>query len=504
MSRVPVIFGPFVFDAERQTLLRQGSIVHLGHKGLLLLRALLEADGAVVTKSTLMDAAWPNTMVEESNLTVQIAALRRCLDDAPGKDEWIVTVPGVGYRFVHSDRTVADGAAATAALAGKTAIAVMPFENMSSDPEQDYFTLGLTDDLITDLSKAPGLLVIARNSSFALKGLDLDARELAGKLGVRYLVEGSVRRTVDRLRINAQLIDAASNSHIWGDRFDRDLADVFTLQDEIVARIVEALSGALPGTRDVTHRRTESLEAYDLFIRGKAQLSQASGSTVAGRDLLLGAIHLDPTFADAYAWLAHGLRVAWSRDGEPEGSLRPKARDAAQQAITLDPRNADARWSHGLVLAYDGLLDDGIAEVEAALQLNPNHADAWAFMTDLMVLDGQVSRGLDCARHAMRLNPYPPAVYYWYLGVAHYAAGQYEEAVRTLSHEATHRLASQRILAASLAQLGRQDEARAEARQFLSAYPEFTATRWGRVLPFRNDEDRNHFIEGYVKAGLPL
>lgn len=260
----------------------------------------------------------------------------------------------------------------------------------------------------------------------------------------------------------------------------------------------------MPGTRQVTHRRTASLEAYDLFIRGKAQIAQASESTATGRDLLLGAIRLDPSFADAYAWLAHGNRVAWIYGGEPEAALRPKARDAAQQAVTLDSKNADAHWSLGLVLAYDGLLADGIAEVEAALRLNPNHADAWAFMTDLMVLDGQPGKGIDCARHAMRLNPYPPAVYHWFLGLAQYAAGRYDDAVTTLRHEATHRQGSQRILAASLAQLGRVDEARAEAGQFLSAYPEFTATRWGDVHPFRNDEDRNHFINGYVKAGLPL
>jgi TolB-like protein/cytochrome c-type biogenesis protein CcmH/NrfG len=504
MTGVPLVFGPFVFDDERQTLLKHGSIIHISQKGLLLLRTLLEADGAAVTKSALMKAAWPNALVEESNLTVQIAALRRCLGDAPGRGQWIVTVPRVGYRFVHSDRSVADGAAATAALAGKTAIAVMPFANLSSEPEQDFFTEGLTDDLITDLSKTPGLLVIARTSSFVFRARQVDAREVARKLGVRFLVEGSVRRTANRVRINAQLIDAASNSHIWGDRFDRDLADVFALQDEIVARIVEALSGALPGTRRVTHRRTASLEAYELFVRGKAQIAQASESTATGRDLLRGAIRLDPSFADAYAWLADGLRVAWIYGGEPEASLRPKARDAAQRAVSLDPENADARWSLGLVLAYDGLLADGIAEVEAALRLNPNHADAWAFLTDLMVLDGQPAKGIDCARHAMRLNPYPPAVYHWFLGLAQYAAGQYDEAVTTLRHEATHRQGSQRVLAASLAQLGRVDEARAEAGQFLSAYPEFTATRWGAVHPFRNDEDRGHFIEGYVKAGLPL
>ena len=296
---MPLVFGPFVFDAERRTLLRGGSVVHVSEKGLLLLRALLEADGAVVTKSALMDAAWKNAAVEESNLTVQIAALRKCLDEATGR-EWIVTVPRAGYRFVHLDRRIADGAAATASLAGKTAIAVMPFANVSNEPDHDHFTDGLTDDLITDLSKVMNLLVIARASSFAFKGRQVEAHEVAR--GVRYLVEGSVRRTSNRVRINVQLVDAVSNSNVWGDRFDRDLADVFALQDEISTSIVAALSKALPGTSRVNRRRTMNLDAFDLFVRGKAQIAQASESTKTGRSLLMDAIRLEP-LSRFEAWL---------------------------------------------------------------------------------------------------------------------------------------------------------------------------------------------------------
>jgi TolB-like protein len=503
MSANPLAFGRFVFDPERETLFSDGSVVQLNQKGTRLLRCLLEADGAVVTKSTLMDAAWPGAAVEESNLTVQIAALRRALGGSSGKDDWIATVTRVGYRFTRLDLTAGDAAAATAALADKTAIAVLPFTNMSSEPDQEFFIGGLADDLITDLSKIPNLLVIARTSSFAFREQGVDAHEAARKLGVHYLIEGSVRRTSNRVRINAQLIDARRGSHVWGDRFDRDLADVFALQDEIVARIVEALSDVLPGARPVTHRRNASLEAYELFIRGRAEIAQASESTAVGRDLLQGAIDADPAFADAHAWLAHGHRIAWIYGGEPQSLHRPKARVAAEQAVTLDPKSADAHWSLGLVLAYDEHLEDGIAEVEAALRLNPNHADAWAFLADLMVLDGRPHKGIDCARHAMRLNPYPPAVYFWFLGLAQYAARQYDEAVTTLRHPSTHRQGSQRILAASLAQLGRLVEAQREASQFISVYPGFTASSWGSVHPFRETADRAHFMEGYLKAGLP-
>jgi tetratricopeptide (TPR) repeat protein len=156
-----------------------------------------------------------------------------------------------------------------------------------------------------------------------------------------------------------------------------------------------------------------------------------------------------------------------------------------------------------MVLAYDGFLADGIAEVEAALRLNPNHADGWAFLADLLVLDGRSDEAIECARHAFRLNPYPPAVYHWFLGLGQYAARRYDEAVSTLRHPATHRLGSQRVLAASLARLGRLDQAREEAAEFSSNYPGFSAARWGRMHPFRSEVDREHFVEGYTRAGLP-
>jgi TolB-like protein len=215
-------FGPFLFDGVRGLLLRHGSPIAVGNRGLALLRALLEADGNVVTKSELMDAAWPDTTIEESNLTVQIAQLRKFLGVSSNGDEWIVTVPRVGYRFLGSrradNRTEAPEQQATPAPFGsKPSIAVLPFNNISSDPEQEYFAEGLSEDLITDLSKVPGLMVIARNSSFAYKERPLDVRLIARELGVRYVIEGSVRRAATRVRITAQLIDATDNSHLWAD-----------------------------------------------------------------------------------------------------------------------------------------------------------------------------------------------------------------------------------------------------------------------------------------------
>ncbi|TCU20332.1 adenylate/guanylate cyclase domain-containing protein [Rhizobium sullae] len=197
-------------------------------------------------------------------------------------------------------------------IADKPSIAVLPFTNMSSDPEQEYFADGLAEDLITDLSKVPGLLVIARNSTFAYKGRSVDVRSVARDLRVRYVLEGSVRREKARVRINAQLIDATDSSHLWADRFDRDLADVFLLQDEVVHTIVSALSGVLPGAVIFSTRRTASLEAYDLFVRGRVLVIQSPESNRAAPPLLERAIELDPGFADAHAWLSMSHHFAWA------------------------------------------------------------------------------------------------------------------------------------------------------------------------------------------------
>jgi tetratricopeptide (TPR) repeat protein len=345
--------------------------------------------------------------------------------------------------------------------------------------------------------------VIARNSSFAYKGKNLDVRTVAAELGVRYIIEGSVRRSSGRVRINAEIIDASDHSHVWADRFDRDLSDIFALQDEIVGRIIHALVGAIPSGRPGISNRAKSLDSYDLFVRGRALVSQWSESNIVGRELLQGSVAIEPDFAEAHAWLAYSHHFAWQLQGEPAVVHQPIARKASERAVELDPSNADAHWCRGLVLSYDQQLDKGVTECEAALALNANHADAWIALADLRVLEGRTADAIESAKTAFFLNPYPPPAYHWNYGFVLYAAGQYEEAVRTLRREEMRGKGSQRLLAASLAQLGRVDEAMAEARRFLMSYPEFTASRWGKIHPFRFARDRDHFIEGYLKAGLP-
>jgi TolB-like protein len=401
-----------------------------------------------------------------------------------------------------------DGGEPTARLAlafpDMPSIAVLPFTNMSSDPEQEFFAEGIVEDLITDLSKVAGLLVIARHSSFAYKGKPLDIRQIAGELGVRYIVEGSIRRAAGRVRINAQLIDANANMHLWADRFDRDLTAIFELQDEVVNKIMNALANALPLAQLMASKRATNLEAYDCFVRGRAMVTDTPERNKAARELLDLAIELEPGFADAHAWLAASHLFPWAHWNEPVETNCSLAHEAAARAVTLDPQNAFAHGILGTVLQYERRPTDALAELNEALRINPNHADAWMLMADLQVTEGRPDEGLAYARNAFQLNPHPPAFYYWGLGYAEYAAGKYEEAIKTLCHASIYRLGSKRILAASLAQLGCLKEAQLEVQLFLASNPHFSIAHWAGTQPFRYDRDRQHFIDGYVKAGLPM
>jgi tetratricopeptide (TPR) repeat protein len=224
----------------------------------------------------------------------------------------------------------------------------------------------------------------------------------------------------------------------------------------------------------------------------------------AARPILAKAIELDADFADAHAWLAMSHHGSWSYWGEPADPHRGLALEAARRAVSLDPENAGAHAILGEVLVFEGKCEDGAAEEATALRIDPNHADAWAFLGIQAGYAGHHLEGIEHTRKAFRLNPHPPGWYYWHLGWAQYAAGQYEDAAETLRNEAAHWLGCRRILAAALAQLGRMDEAKLEADQFFAANPHFSARHWANTMPFRHETDRQHFIDGYVKAGLPL
>jgi TolB-like protein len=503
------IFGPFVLDAGNGALFEHGLPVTIGGRSLALLQALVEARGQVVPKSALMDAAWPNTNVEESNLTVQIATLRRRLRVSPDGEEWIATFPRVGYRFA-GPLTVQEREAAIAdagrALEAEPSIAVLPFAYMSLDPEQAHFADGLVDDLIADLSKVPGLLVIASHSSFAFKARSADTQSIAKELGVRYVVEGSVRRAAGRVRIGVRLTEATMNRCLWAEHLDGDLADVFQLQDQVVRKVVAALASVPPlgPVLDASPRRRTTIEAYDFLVRGRVLVMHSPAGNDLARTFLAKAAELDPDLAEAYAWLAVSHYNAAIQYGEDFDANQVLGLNYVQKAMSLDTSDPMAHSVLGFAWLCEGKLEEAESAFQTALRINPNHADTMVNMANLRVLQGQPHDAVELAENALRLNPYPPGWYCWDLGFAYYAAGHYTQAVRILRKEEVGRLPAKRILAASLAQLGLLTEAHEEARRFLEINPGFLASRWAATQPFRRDEDRQHFLDGYIKAGLPV
>ncbi|MBX5033324.1 winged helix-turn-helix domain-containing tetratricopeptide repeat protein [Rhizobium lentis] len=495
-------FGPFVLDPDAGTLLRNDDPVAVSHRGLKLLVALVGRAGDIVAKTELMDAAWPGIAVEEGNLTVQIAQLRKLLGSSAGGGEWIATVPRVGYRFTGAVHRLSGVRRKTLPLPDKPSIAILPFLNIGSDREQESFVDGLTEDLITDLSRMPGLFVIARNSAFAYKGRAMDVREIAEALGVRYLLEGSARRAAGRVRINAKLIDTVSGDHLWAERFDRSLDDIFALQDEVTGRIVEALLGRLrapPPPRN----RPKNLEAYDLCVRARKLMDDAPQAAEEAHLMLTRAISLDPDYAEAHRWLAMNHWMGWVHSGGPAESTRGIALQLARKAVAIDPNDAGCRWVLAYLLAYERDFAEADAQFAKAIELDPNEADTFAALSDITVLAGRIEEGLEHVRKAFRLNPFPASWYYLILGQAQYAAGQYGAAVETLRRDETYRTSSRRFLAASLAQLGQLDEARAETALFLVANPDFSTAHWAMTEPFRDPATLEHFVDGFRKAGLP-
>ncbi|WP_149761464.1 winged helix-turn-helix domain-containing tetratricopeptide repeat protein [Neomesorhizobium albiziae] len=496
-------FGPFVLDPGAGTLLRNDDPVAVGHRGLKLLAALVGRPGEILGKAELMDAAWPGTAVEEGNLTVQIAQLRKLLGPAgdDGSGEWIATVPRVGYRFLGAVERLGGEKRKALPLPGKPSIAVLPFVNVSNDPEQEAFADGLTEDLITDLSRISGLFVIARNSAFAYKGKAMDVRAIAEDLGVRYLLEGSARRAAGSVRINVQLVDTVSGEHLWAERFDRSLEDIFTVQDEVTGKIVEALLGRLHA--QPPRNRPKNLEAYDLCVRARKLMDDSPQAAQEAHLMLTRAVSLDPEYAEAYRWLAMNHWMGWVHSGGPAEPARKVALELARKAVAIDPNDAGSRWVLAYLLAYERCFAEADAEFAKAIELDPNEADTFAALSDIAILAGRVEEGIEHMRKAFRLNPFPASWYYLTLGQAQYAVGDYEAAVETLRRDETYRTSSRRFLAASLAQLGRLDEARAEAELFLVGNPDFTIHHWAETEPFRDAPTLMHFVDGFRKAGLP-
>lgn len=428
---MPLLFGDCLLDPDRRELKRASGAVAVGPQVFDLLLYLVENRGRVVSKDELLDAVWLGRIVSESTITSHINAARTAIGDSGHEQRFIRTVARKGFRFVgdvseaSGDARPRDQAAPEAVLAlpDKPSIAVLPFVNLSGDADQDYFADGMVEDIITALSHIRWLFVIARNSSFAYKGRTSDVKQIGRELGVRYVLEGSIRRAANRVRITGQLIDAGTGGHLWAERYEGALDDVFELQDRITESVVGAIAHELERAEIERARRkpTESLDAYDHFLRGMASFHAGSPANIDHAVACFQqAIALDPEYASAYgmvAWCLFWRRLnGWTQDAAADTAEGARM---ARRAVDLGRNDAVALTRGGHALAhFTRDLDTGIDFLDKALLLNSNLAAAWFLGGYLRLWRGEPDDAIKRFEHAMRLSPLDSEMFRMQAGVA--------------------------------------------------------------------------------------
>jgi TolB-like protein/Flp pilus assembly protein TadD len=399
--------------------------------------------------------------------------------------------------------------AAPLTLPERPSIAVLPFANMSGDVEQEYFADGICEDILTALSRLRWLFVIARNSSFVYKGRAVDVTAVARELGVRYVLEGSVRKSATRLRVTAQLIDGESGGHLWAERYDRELADIFDVQDEITTSVVGAIAPQVlvaEGMRAL--KRPNSLAAWDMLMRALARCRRMTrADTLAALDLLEATIASHPEFAHAWSMLAITCLRAWNMGWAPPAPMRSRALEAARKAALLDAEDAWAQLSLAIIASAHNQPEEAGAAFRSALTLDPNFAAAEGFFGYALVMAGRRAEGLAHIQRALRLSPHDPdnAIFLAVLGLERYLAGEYLEALqwtRQAVRLAPEYTAGLRIHCAALAQGGALDEARAALARIRELQPDLTAATLAQYTAYTRPADFEHVLAGLRKAGL--
>jgi TolB-like protein/Flp pilus assembly protein TadD len=394
-------------------------------------------------------------------------------------------------------------------LPDKPSIAVLPFVNMSDDKSQEFFSDGLTEEIITALSKTPKLFVIARNSTFVYKGKPVNVQQVSRELGVKYVLEGSVRRSGDQLRITAQLIDAITGNHLWAERYDRELKDIFAMQDEITMKILTSLQVSLAdGEMGRTQAKgTNNLDAYLLFLQGQGEARRMNkDGNFISRQMAQQAIALDPKYALAYSLLANSYmsEVVLGISEDPQLSLK-KAMELVQKAIALDNSLALPHGLLGWIYTLMRQHDKGIVECEQAVKLEPNSALAYFRLNLALRFAGRPKESITACKEAIRLDPIPVSLYYQSLTHSYCLTGQYEEAIaagKKATSLGPDNLVAHAFLAAAYALHGREEEARIEAAEVLRINPKLSVDSWVKTMPFKNEADRELTIGALRKAGL--
>jgi TolB-like protein len=524
---VQFLFTDYLFDTDRRELRCGSKPVAVEPQVFDLLLYLVLNRDRVVSKDDLIESIWAGRIVSDSTVASRINAARKAIGDSGENQKLIRTIARKGFRFVGAVRTQPNGVEPAHArslspdeinepsrpalpLPDRPAIAVLPFVNMSGDPEQEYFSDGISEDIITALSKLRWFLVIARNSSFIYKGKAVHMKQIAEELGVGYVVEGSVRKSGDRLRITAQLNDVATGSHIWAERYDRGLADVFAVQDEITEAIVAAIEPQLYAAENFRARRKppDSMDAWDLVMRALSHYWRVTRQdNLVAQALLEKAIAIDPNYGQALGVLATSYmftaHMGWADMAKATGI----AESSAKAAIRAD---GDDPWAHnalGYAYLFAHRFDDSLAEFELALRLNPNFALAQGYYGLSLCYSGRWEEGDLAARRALRLSPRDPfsGVYYGIAAYAQFLGRNYEEAMR-LAREAIRQrddfVGAHRVLSAAAGMAGKDDVAKASLLELRRAQPNISLDWIANQMPIKKDTDREHYLEGFRRAGL--
>jgi TolB-like protein len=526
-AEVQYLFEDYALDPDRRELTRHAEAVAIGPKVFDLLLYLIQNRGHVVSKDDLLEAIWSGRIVSESTLTSHINAMRKAVGDNGEEQRLIRTVARKGFRFVgeireasdeHASRSsgaaTADTASApTLILPDSPSIAALPFQNWSGDPEQEYFADGVVEDIITALSRIRWLFVIARNSSFTYKGRSVDVKQVGRELGVRYVLEGSVRKAANRVRITGQLVDATTGGHLWADRFEGSLDDIFELQDQVAERVVGAITPTLERAEIVRSKRkpTESLDAYDYYLRGMANFHRGTRRAISeALPLFSKAIELDPSFASAYgmaAWCYYWRKMNnWTGDRAQEFAEGVRL---ANHALDLGADDAVALSRAGHAYAhFGGDLDRGVAAVDRALVLNPNLSAAWYLSGFQRISLGEHDDAVERFARAMRLSPLDPGTFQIQTGtaMAHMFARRFDVAcswAEKASRELPNILRVSAFSAASYALAGRMDEARHTIERVRRIDASLRISNVEGWVVLRRPEDLATFVEGLRRAGLP-
>ncbi|UQD75029.1 winged helix-turn-helix domain-containing tetratricopeptide repeat protein [Bradyrhizobium japonicum] len=512
-------FEEFAFDIDRRELHRGAEVVSITPQVFDLPEYLLRNRERVVSKDDLINAVWSGRIVSDAALTTRLNAARSAIGDSGEEQRLIKTLPRKGFRFVGQVQETREVAASNPgevapesapALPDRPSIAVLPFENMSDDPEQEYFADGMVEEIITALSRFKWLFVIARNSSFTYKSKAVNVKQVGHELGVRYILEGSVRKAAGKVRIAGQLIDAVTGAHIWADRFERDLTDVFALQDEVTVAVVSAIEPKLVQTEIAmaARRRPESLTAYDFYLRALPQSYLATREGLADAIRLAHrALELHPRFsgAAALAGLCHMRNVLFGYADDPQFDRREAVR-LSRLALSVDDSDPDTLAAAAVISAF--MIGDCESEIELAdraVALNPNSFGAWSARGWVCRTAGLPQEAVQSFERAIRVNPIDPLLHSSFvgMGIALIELRRFDEAIvagKKAQRQRSSYWPAYCCLASAFAHLGREAEARELVARLLEFDPAFTISAF---IVRGGQSNAKLLIEGLRKAGLP-